>query len=251
VSANYAFMLDRAVGLAGLNARILDFGCGTGAIVSMGRGRSLDIVGADTFDGHYAGWLEHVEPQARAHVARYENRLPYEDGSFDVVISNQVFEHVPAAALRDVLSDIARVLRAGGSLLASFPVHETWYEGHVGLFFAHRLKRWPTLRHRYMAVSHRLGLGLYRSADAETWARTSAATLDQACHFHRKAHIEAAIQDVFGAPADSIAAAQFDAHIARMRLGRAGKLLDNAAGARLKEAVMHVRSGVALQVRKA
>ena len=60
----------------------------------------------------------------------------FPDGHFDLVISNQVLEHVtdPEA----VIADVFRMIKPGGLFLAAFPVTETWYEGHVGLYFAHR-----------------------------------------------------------------------------------------------------------------
>jgi hypothetical protein len=45
--------------------------------------------------------------------------LSFPDGGFDVVVCNEVFEHVPA--LDAALAEIARVLRPGGVLLATFP----------------------------------------------------------------------------------------------------------------------------------
>lgn len=45
--------------------------------------------------------------------------LTFPDGGFDVVISNEVLEHVPF--LERGLSEIARVLAPGGTLLATFP----------------------------------------------------------------------------------------------------------------------------------
>ncbi len=45
--------------------------------------------------------------------------LSFPDGSFDVVFSNEVFEHVPD--LRRAVGEIARVLRPGGLLLGTFP----------------------------------------------------------------------------------------------------------------------------------
>jgi SAM-dependent methyltransferase len=52
--------------------------------------------------------------------------LPFQDGSFDTVLSTQVLEHVPEPAA--YLSDLARVLTPGGYLLltcpASYMLHE-------------------------------------------------------------------------------------------------------------------------------
>jgi SAM-dependent methyltransferase len=46
-------------------------------------------------------------------------RLGFPDACFDVALCNDVFEHVPA--LDAVLAELARVLRPGGVLLATFP----------------------------------------------------------------------------------------------------------------------------------
>ncbi|MDP6978333.1 MAG: class I SAM-dependent methyltransferase [Myxococcota bacterium] len=45
--------------------------------------------------------------------------LTFEDERFDVVLCNEVFEHLPA--LDRALAELARVLRPGGSLLTTFP----------------------------------------------------------------------------------------------------------------------------------
>lgn len=46
-------------------------------------------------------------------------RLSFRDESFDLTITNDVFEHVPS--LPDALGELARVLRPGGVLIAVFP----------------------------------------------------------------------------------------------------------------------------------
>jgi len=45
--------------------------------------------------------------------------LSFPSGVFDVVLSNEVFEHVPN--LERSLAEVARVLKPGGTLLATFP----------------------------------------------------------------------------------------------------------------------------------
>ena len=49
--------------------------------------------------------------------------LSFDDASFDVIVSNDVFEHVPDVDRS--LSECARVLRPDGVLLFSIPFHET------------------------------------------------------------------------------------------------------------------------------
>jgi len=46
-------------------------------------------------------------------------RLSFPDASFDIAVCNEVFEHVPD--LSAVFAEVARVLRPGGTLLATFP----------------------------------------------------------------------------------------------------------------------------------
>ena len=54
-----------------------------------------------------------------AEIDLERERFPWGDGSFDVVIANQVFEHLKNVWLP--MSEIARVLRPGGHLIFSVP----------------------------------------------------------------------------------------------------------------------------------
>jgi SAM-dependent methyltransferase len=63
----------------------------------------------------------------------FEGPQPYENDHFDVVVSNQVFEHISGAELRQVLEKTSRVLKPGGFLLALFPRADVWFEGHLGV----------------------------------------------------------------------------------------------------------------------
>jgi SAM-dependent methyltransferase len=97
--------------------------------VGVGRGRSLRYVeplgvaervrwfGID-LDPRLAERL-HRAATWRALLADASRGLPFRDGAFDVVLCEQVLEHLddPAAALRE----IARVLRPGGLLVAGVP----------------------------------------------------------------------------------------------------------------------------------
>lgn len=65
--------------------------------------------------------------------------LTFPDAVFDAVISNEVFEHVPNLPL--ALSEIRRVLRPGGSLLATFPFAYGQYETVIKAYYDG-----PTLR---------------------------------------------------------------------------------------------------------
>lgn len=100
--------------------RVLDVGCGCGMdtlIAGLLVGETGSAVGIDLTP-------EMLDPARRSGHAphiRFEeasvDELPFEDGSFDVVISNGVLNLVPDkdAAFRE----IARVLRPGGSFIAA------------------------------------------------------------------------------------------------------------------------------------
>lgn len=100
-------------------ARVLDYGCGAGRVVALLREAGINAFGCDVF---YEGgdYSDVIFPAAKPYVLRMEGeRIPFEDASFDVVLSNQVFEHVPN--LDAALSEISRVLKPGGVALNLFP----------------------------------------------------------------------------------------------------------------------------------
>lgn len=177
---NYRYLLSHALAIGG---RILDYGCGRGEIVTIGRQRGLDLWGADTYSGHYVPSLDAVADNTRGYIRQiHQSRADFPDAHFDVVLSNQVLEHVTEPEA--VISDMRRLLRPGGTLIAAFPVTSTWYEGHVGLYFAHRFPR-GSVRHTAFVVASRLGFGLYReNLTASEWASKSEQTLDDVCFYY-------------------------------------------------------------------
>jgi SAM-dependent methyltransferase len=96
--------------------RVLDAGCGTGVETGPYAAR-LGVVGIDYQREHLA-WASGAWPGARFALADLA-RLPLPDASFDLVVLNQVIEHVldPAAVVRE----LARVVAPGGRLLVSTP----------------------------------------------------------------------------------------------------------------------------------
>lgn len=96
--------------------RVLDLGCGAGAVVASLRRRGVDAVGVD-----YAQAMVDValaEYRLCEHVRRSDaTDLPFETNSFDVVIANGVFHHLAVQEeLVPALSEVRRVLKPGGRL---------------------------------------------------------------------------------------------------------------------------------------
>jgi SAM-dependent methyltransferase len=245
-SANYDYVVETVRRLANTDhPRVLDFGCGAGQIVALGLERGLDMYGADTFSGCYESWRPHNQGGASDRIRMIEGGLPFPDGTFDVVVSNQVFEHI--ADPPRVLPEIRRVLKPGGVFLAIFPLRETWYEGHVGLYFMHRLLPYPTLQRRCLALAHRLGLGLYRDGRTpEQWADEHTHALRTGCFYHRAADVRRWWGEAFGEAPISLAA---DYVGFRLRGSRISTLIPPSLREPFFQAICHVRAGAVLLVR--
>lgn len=80
--------------------RVLDIGCGRHKLPGAFGVDFLDLPGVDC-------------------VADLNKPLPFEDGSFDVIHANQVFEHVQN--LLGLMAECHRILRPAGMLIAHVP----------------------------------------------------------------------------------------------------------------------------------
>lgn len=95
--------------------RVLEVGCGTGALLERLHARS-EVVGLDLSQAMLARAARRQGSHGRAAplVCGDAQHLPFLDGAFDSVVSTFVINAVPN--LQDALREMLRVLRAGGSL---------------------------------------------------------------------------------------------------------------------------------------
>lgn len=115
------------------SARMLDVGCGEGLLVEEYRNKGRDIQGLDL---HYSS----------SYVTRGDiTDMPWEAGSFDVVLALDVIEHLGYATQSLAFAEMSRVLKPGGRALVSLPN------------LAHFASRWTFL----------LGGRLLRTSEAE------------------------------------------------------------------------------------
>lgn len=107
--------------------RVLDFGCGAGRAVYQWRDAGFDCDGFDIRD--YLS-LRHPDDREFFHIGfAAQHRLPFEDASFDLVLSAQVWEHVmdPAPMLRELY----RIMKPGAISLHVFPARHCLLEPHM------------------------------------------------------------------------------------------------------------------------
>jgi SAM-dependent methyltransferase len=96
--------------------RGLDVGCGTGVLASRLAAAGYAMTGADPSDG-MLGVLRSRAPQVEA-VQASGTALPFEDGTFDLVLSVATMHHIADPAdVRTTLTEMVRVARPGGRVL--------------------------------------------------------------------------------------------------------------------------------------
>lgn len=125
------------------NTRVLDLGCGAGLVVQAARERGYEFYGCgfQLYDAHRVPDPSLIELGILRQIPDGPYRLPFPDASFDVVISDQVFEHV--MDYPSTLREIHRVLRPGGAFLHIFPSRYSLIEPHVKVPLASFMRaRW-------------------------------------------------------------------------------------------------------------
>ena len=98
--------------------RVLDLGCGTGtlAILAKEREPEAEVLGLDG-DQAILGQARTKGEAAGVEVRfdhGYSTELPYEDASFDRILSTLFFHHLTTEDKRTTLAESVRVLRPGG-----------------------------------------------------------------------------------------------------------------------------------------
>jgi len=89
---------------------LLDVGCGVGRFFPLWRSLGLHASGADFSPTQIAVARRKGHPDISVSLASAD-RLPFEDGSFDVAATVKVLLHVPPPRILSTLKELARVAR--------------------------------------------------------------------------------------------------------------------------------------------
>lgn len=123
---------------------VLDLGCGRGEYLCGLLTLTPNAFGIDTAARKLEDcWKEHPELRDRALQVSGED-MPFPSDQFDVVIVNEVLEHVPDQDR--ALREISRVLKPGGKFLLFCPNRVYPFETH-GLIIRGTLRRWVPFLH--------------------------------------------------------------------------------------------------------
>jgi 2-polyprenyl-6-hydroxyphenyl methylase/3-demethylubiquinone-9 3-methyltransferase len=101
-------------------ARVFDLGCGNGAFAAELSNRGYQVVGVDPSTSGIAQGKS-KRPELDIHVGSGYDDLPSRFGTFSVVVSLEVIEHVYAP--RDFARTIFNLLEPGGIAIISTPYH--------------------------------------------------------------------------------------------------------------------------------
>lgn len=111
---SYFFQVDISQDIIPAGSKVLEIGKGNGFYSDYMRKLGYQVTTCD-FD-------KDLEPDIVADI----RKLPFPDGSFDLVTAFEVLEHLPFADVEVALSELKRV--SGGRALISIPYKSTYFE---------------------------------------------------------------------------------------------------------------------------
>ena len=118
------FFVDKLYERGPKGRKVLDLGCGTGKSVDLFRRWDPDV------EWHGADILSSPEVDSRTRSGQHFHiidgvTLPFEDESFDIVLSVQAFEHVRYP--EKLMAELCRVLVVGGAFIGSVSYLEPYH----------------------------------------------------------------------------------------------------------------------------
>jgi SAM-dependent methyltransferase len=118
---------------------MLDLGCALGGIVLALNKKGANAFGMDLSEYAIQKGQKIFPELVGRTVISSSHQLPYDNDSFDIVLSNQVFEHIPEGIVPQMMSEISRVMRPGAiawiGLVLADGAHRPFVDGpdHITL----------------------------------------------------------------------------------------------------------------------
>ena len=160
----------------------MDYGCGKGLLVEAGLAKNLEFYGVEMFShGCGVGIKNEMNKKGLLNDRIREivdEKIPFPDEYFDIVVSNMVFEHIPD--IEPVLAEIHRVTKPGGAFLCITPHLEAYMEGHCRIPFAHWFQPQSKLQYCWLYAFKILGFGRRKKEkNPHIWAQYWQAWLNE------------------------------------------------------------------------
>lgn len=167
---DYNWRWNEAVAFNDHNGKILDMACGVGTFVFNGLRKGYNIYGIEPED-----WkLEYIKLKIQEQnlpklwkqrfIKGIGENLPFEDESFDYIITYQTLEHVQN--VEKCIDEMLRVLKGGGKLKIHAPDYDSFYEPHYLLPFLPKMNK--KLASIYLKILGKPTIGL----DTLAWITT-------------------------------------------------------------------------------
>jgi SAM-dependent methyltransferase len=188
--------------------RVLDIGCGNGLLLiylqelleKYHPALRVELYGFDVtdskvqFDGFFRSTVEGLNQrrpdihwESRLKIISSQDTWPYDDGFFDIAVSNQVGEHVSNHDW--FFGQIHRVLRSDGFSIHLFPLKNYIVEGHMFLPFVHYFSQWNSKR-VYIKIMSLLRIGRWKKmadkVSVDNFAESFADFLTYYCNYLSK-----------------------------------------------------------------
>jgi SAM-dependent methyltransferase len=199
--------------------RILDSGCGNGILIYylnkylplFNPDKKFIISGYDLLDHGVQkesyfektfSFLKENAPEIRweerIKMIKSDDKWPFDDHSFDFVVSNQVLEHVWDHDY--FFKENYRVLSEKGFSVHLFPIKELLIDGHIFLPKVHKLNSWDAI-YRKVKFYSKLGFGRYRTEkqiynnDVSYFSKVWADKIYHYCNYQSYQEISKAIKN--------------------------------------------------------
>ena len=173
--------------------KVLDYGCGNGEVVKLLRKNGINCYGMDVF--YYQGSNSPIlqDPLGKSGIIKpisEERDLPVPEKYFDVIISNQVLEHV--RNMKSTMFRLGKVLNDDGVMYHHFPSKEVMREGHIGITFSHWFPRNSRVRYYYTLFWRYLGFGHRKdNKSPKQWTADMLDVIDRECYYREYSEIHA------------------------------------------------------------